>query len=326
MGVDPKRANRVELVIRSVDRFQQRSTAAGFVVGVFKKFSDDRCSQLAQLIAFSAFLSFFPLMLIVITLTAFLAQRSPAIAERIRTSAVSEFPVVGVELTRGNQALPGSGIGLVIGFAGLLWGGLGFTHALQYGFLEIWHVPHKSRPPYVSRMTRSLAVWALLVAAVTASFALGLVGVLIKNSTLAGGLGMAAAFLVSAWLYLAVLWLLSPRHLSFIDLLPGALIAAFGWQALQTVGIRLVAHELRRSSELYGTIGAALGLIFFLLVSTQILLFALEVVVVRKDHLWPRSILRPPLTDPDKALLTAMAMQEERLPEETISVRFDGDS
>ena len=76
---------------------------------------------------------------------------------------------------------------------------------------------------------------------------------------------------------------------------------------------------------LYGAIGAALGLLWFLVLGTQVLLYSLEVTVVSTQKLWPRSIVQPPLTASDITLLEAMAKQEERRPEEHVSVRFDGD-
>ena len=312
----------IDRLVRAVDRWQQRSKPAGFVVGVVKKYGDDRGGQLAALVAFSGFLSFFPLMLVVVTVTAFVARRSPELAERIRTSAVAEFPVVGAELTGGQRALPGSGLGLAVGLAALSWGGFGFTQAIQHAFHEIWHVPHKSRPSFVVRMKRGLAVLGLLALALAVSMILGLLGSLVAGSRVVGAVGLVGACLTSGALFLAVFWLLSPRDVSVRQLVPGTVFAAVGWQALQTIGVRLVGHQLRRSSNLYGAIGAALGLVYFLLLSTQIFLYALEITVVRKDRLWPRSIIQPPLTGPDKAILAMMAKQEERRPEEHVSVRF----
>lgn len=71
-------------------------------------------------------------------------------------------------------------------------------------------------------------------------------------------------------LFLSLFWLMSPRNLRLFDLIPGVTFAAVGWVVLQTIGLRVVSHRLRRSSRLYGTIGAALGLIFFLL-ATQVI-------------------------------------------------------
>ena len=313
---------RIEGVLRRVDGLQQDSGSLGFAFGVIKKFGDDRGGLLAAQLAFSGFLSFFPLILVVVTITSFLSQRSPALAERIRTSAMSEFPVVGADLTSEAGQLPGSGLGLLVGFIGLVWGAFGFTQALQYAFLEVWHVPHKSRPGFVFRIAHGLAVFALLGAAGAASLTLGLLGTLIKNSRLVGAFGLIGAATISAGLFFAMFWLLSPRNVRIVDLIPGAALAAVGWQALQFAGIRLVGAQLRRSSELYGTIGATLGLIWFLQLYAQILVYAMEVTVVRKDRLWPRSLIQPPLTRPDIAVLTSMARQEERRPEEHVTVEF----
>ena len=320
---EPQGRNPFDRAVRAVDSWQQKSAPAGFVFGVIKKFGDDRGGQLAALISFSAFLAFFPLMLVVVTATAFLAQRSPAIADQIRTSAVAQFPVVGAELTSNERALPGSGLGLGVGLAGLLWGGFGVTQSLQYAFHEVWHVPHKDRPPFVARLIRGTGVFALIFVGVLASAALGLLGTVVRNSIVAGAIGVLSATAVSVALLLVVFWLLSPKTLPLRTLLPGAVMSAVGWQALQLLGLRLVSHQLRRSSQLYGAIGAALGLVWFLVLATQILLYSLEMTVVRTQKLWPRSILQPPLTASDRKLLEAMAKQEERRPEEHVSVRFD---
>jgi YihY family inner membrane protein len=312
----------LQRIIRKVDRLQQRSKPIGFTLGVFKKYGDDRGGQLASQLTFSAFLSFFPLMLVVVTVTSFLAHRSPSLAEQIRNSAIAEFPIVGAELTKNEQALKGSGLGLLVGFLLLLWAGFGFTHSLQDAFAEVWHVPHKYRPSFITRLRRSVLVICLLIFEVLASVVLGFLGTLITNSRLAGALGMVGGFLVSVTIYFSVFWLLSPRDTTIADLLPGVAFAALGWQVLQTIGIRLISSQLRRSSELYGTIGAALGLIGFLSLTSQFLIYSLEFVTVRKLRLWPRSLVQPPLTDSDKAMLLLMAQQEERWPEESVTVAF----
>jgi YihY family inner membrane protein len=315
--------NPFERALRSIDSVQQRSKPFAFVVGVVRKYGDDRGGQLGALVSFYAFLSFFPLTLVVVTTTAFLAHRNPALADRLQASSLSQFPVVGTELTSGEKALHGSGLGLAVGIAGLLWGGLGATQTLQYAFHEVWHVPHKDRPPFVVRIGRSLGVFALLSVGVVASAILGALGSLISNSPAAGTLGLVGSFAIVFSLFLSLFWLMSPRDLRLFDLIPGVTFAAVGWVALQTIGLRLVSHQLRRSSQLYGTIGAALGLIFFFLLATQVVIYGLEVTVVRAQHLWPRSLLQPPLTGPDKQMLVTMAMQEERRPEQRISVEID---
>ena len=54
----------------------------------------------------------------------------------------------------------------------------------------------------------------------------------------------------------------------------------------------------------------------------QLTLYAAEVNVVRARRLWPRSLLQPPLTQPDQRALVDLAKQEERRPEQSIEVTF----
>jgi hypothetical protein len=60
----------------------------------------------------------------------------------------------------------------------------------------------------------------------------------------------------------------------------------------------------------------------WLYLSAQLLLYAAEINVVLTRRLWPRSLLQPPLTEPDRRVLTALAETEERRPGQTVEVRF----
>ena len=59
--------NPAEKTLRIVDRFQQRQPWLAFPVAVWKKFGDDQAGNLAALIAYYAFVSIFPLFLILTT-------------------------------------------------------------------------------------------------------------------------------------------------------------------------------------------------------------------------------------------------------------------
>jgi uncharacterized BrkB/YihY/UPF0761 family membrane protein len=113
-------------------------------------------------------------------------------------------------------------------------------------------------------------------------------------------------------------------------LLPGAAVGALGWSVLQTVGVQLLNHQLARANLLYGVFAVVLVLIGWLYLATQLVLYAAEVNVVLARRLWPRSLLQPPLTEPDRRVLTALARTEERRPEQRVQVTFlpeaaDGD-
>ena len=84
--------------------------------------------------------------------------------------------------------------------------------------------------------------------------------------------------------------MLSPEAPPWSALLPGAIVAGVAYQLLETVGVLLVQRQLRHSSQLYGTVGAVLGLTFFLLLVVQFTLYGLEINVVRGPSLAARDL------------------------------------
>ncbi len=313
----------IQRVLRRADRFQQSHEPFAFAYGVIKKFGDDRGSQLGGLIAFYGFLSFFPLMLVVVTLTAFLAHGNAHLAEQIRTSALRQFPVVGPDLAGNVKALPGSGVGLAVGLVGLLWGALGVTQSVQYAFAEVWHIPYKDRPAFLVRVLRGFTLFALLGGGVVVTAFLASLGSLLGHSVIAGVAGFGVGAVVSVALYLTVFRMLSPGRVPWRDLLAGAVVAGVGWQLLQSIGVALVQHQLRHSSQLYGTAGVVLGLISFLVLAAQVTLYGIEINVVRTQRLWPRSMLPETLTDADREILLTLAAQEVRRAGQQVTVVFD---
>jgi YihY family inner membrane protein len=316
-------SNGVRRVVGAIDAFQQAHRPVAFVYAVQKKFGDDRGGQLAGLIAFYGFLSFFPLMIVLVTLTAFLSHGNAHLAQQIRDSALNQFPVVGKDLAGSEKKLPGSGIGLAFGLLGLVWGAMGVTQTVQYAFAEVWHVPYKARPGFLPRLVRGLGLFALLGAGIVATAVLGSLGPILGNSLLAGAAGFVAGLVLSVGLYLVVFLLMSPKPCRWTDLLPGAVVAGVGWQVLTVIGVQLVHHQLQHSSELYGTAAIVLGLISFLVLVAQLTLYGIEISSVRVQKLWPRSISAPPYTDADREMLRILARQEERRPGERIEVAFD---
>jgi hypothetical protein len=72
--------------------------------------------------------------------------------------------------------IQGSGIGLVVGIVGTLWGGLGITQSAQDAMNAVWNVPRKDRPDYWFRLARGLGSLLLVVMAVFAATVLAQLG------------------------------------------------------------------------------------------------------------------------------------------------------
>jgi membrane protein len=113
---------RVEGLLRSVDRVQQRSRWLGFPLAVIRKFADDHGAALTTVVAYNAFFALFPLLLVVVTVLGFLLGRDSGFQQRLLGSAVAEFPIIGDQVRDNIHGLRGSGIGLVVGLAAFAWG------------------------------------------------------------------------------------------------------------------------------------------------------------------------------------------------------------
>jgi inner membrane protein YhjD len=309
-----------------VDAFQQSKRPLAFTFGVIKKFGDDAASSLAALITYYGFLSLFPLMLVLITVLGLVA--SPSSEQRIIHSTVAQFPIVGNQLTgpHGIRALKaGSGVGLTVGLLGLMWGSLGVTQAAQRAMAEVWNVPGVIRPGFVPRLGRSVLFLGVLALDVVATTGLASVAVLGNRSVLLRVGAMALTLGADMGLYVLAFRVLTPKSIGTRSLIPGALIAGVAWALLQYAGTLFVAHQLRNTSEIYGYFSSVLGLIAFLFLTAQITLYAAELNVVRERHLYPRSIVQPPLTEADRRTLAGIAKAAERRPEEQVDVDFPHD-
>ena len=123
--------------------------------------------------------------------------------------------------------------------------------------------------------------------------------------------------------FVAAFRLLTPKQIELHELVPGAVLAGVAFTALQIGGTYLITHQLQQTSQVYGFFAIVLGLLWWLFLSAQVTLYAAELNVVRARRLWPRSIVQPPLTGPDREVLRGMVEQEIRRPEQRVEVGFD---
>jgi YihY family inner membrane protein len=321
----------MKMLLRRFDGFQQRHSFIGFPVAVMKKFVEDKCPSLAALLAYYGLLSIFPLLLVLFTLLALFFGHDTNFQHRVIHSALAQFPVIGKQLGNlGGQASlhKRSGIGLALGLLGLLWGSLGVTKAGQRAMADIWNVPHLLRPHFIRRIASGLEFLGVLILDVVLSTALaGLVtsgGHALWFKIIAVVVGLA----LNVSLFMLGFRILTPKSIATRMLVTGAGCAALGWSFLQYIGTWLVGHELRHASQLYGYFASVLGLVFFLYVAAVFTVIAAEIDVVRIRHLYPRSLLAPPLTSADERVLTDLAMATQRRVDEVIEVRFatEGDT
>src|SRR5487761_802672 len=294
--------SKVESLVRAADEFQQQHSWLALPVAVAKKSADNRAWNLAAVIAYYAFVAIFPLLLVLVTVLNLVLRSDPGLRQRVLKSALGHYPVIGPQLQHNIGQLQQTGAALVVGVLVMLFGARGVAIAMQHALNSAWEIPIMRRPKFPWSWLRSFAMLIVI--------GLGLVATTVLSG-LAGGAGAVLtsfgssllAFAVSLVLNVGMFWLgfrlAAASELGGRQLLPGAVISAIAWQVMQAIGTYLVAHQLARSSDLYGTFAIVLGLLGWLYLEAQLTVWAVEANVVLAYRLWPRSLV-PPYTEPDR--------------------------
>lgn len=236
-----------------------------------RKYLTDGGSDLAALLTYYGFLAVFPMLLAGVTVLGLVLRGHPDLQERVLSSSVAEFPVIGADLRANVQGLPGV-TGLVIGLVVGLLGARGFCLQLQRVVDVVWSVPLELRPRWLSQQLRTLRLVAVVGVGVVSSAALTAVATTSALRLLLLVLVLPGA----AVLLFAVLRFVAPDAVATRDLAVAAGVAAVGLVGLQIVGAQLVTH-LTTSREVYGAFAAVLGLLAWIYLQAQVLVLAMEV-------------------------------------------------
>src|SRR5437016_2919168 len=109
----------VKQVIRVADEFQQRHAWLAVPVAVWKKFGDDQAGNLAALIAYSALVAIFPLLLLLLTVLDIVLKNNQKLQQQLVNAAVKRYPVIGPQLEGHIGHLSQTGIALAVAIIGI---------------------------------------------------------------------------------------------------------------------------------------------------------------------------------------------------------------
>ena len=319
--------NPAQKAVQTVDRFQRRFPWLAFPLAVWKKFGDDQAGNLAALVAYYAFVSIFPLLLILFTVLEIVLRDHPALKANLESSAVKNYGPLGTDLTQNLGSFHGTGPALVIGILFTFFGARGVANAMQNALNSVWEVPKADRPGFAWASLRSFGL--ILVVG------LGEIATSVLSSFISGGHilpGFAITILatfVSLLFNIGLFWLAfrlaAANVVSWRELRLGAIMGGIVWQILQLVGGYYIGHQLAHSQSLYGaTFGIVLGLIAWLYLQAEATLYVAEANVVWVRKLWPRSLAPPPHTEEDVRAYELYAGAEARNKDETIRVAVPG--
>ncbi len=312
----------LERQVRRADRFQQRHRVMAFPWAVVQKFGNDEAGSKAALMAYYGLFALFPLLLLLATVLGFALSDNPALREQLIDSALGNFPVIGEQLRSTVHPLEGNTTALVIGIVGTVYGSLGIGFASQNAMNTIWNIPYVHWPSIWKRYARTFGVIGLLGLAVLASTALATFATAVAHGVATSVLSVAGSVLVNLGLFLLAFMVLTAEPLRPREVAVGAILATVFWEALQLIGTWYMTRGLRTASPTYGFFAVVITLLSWLYLGSQLTLWAAEINVVLRHHLWPRSVVQPPLTRADELMLVRLAQMEVRRPEQRITASF----
>lgn len=271
------------------------------------RFSELHGNYLAGAITLQSFLSLFPLMLVVLSVTGFIAaNRNPDLAVEIINKLGLTGAAAQTFSTAIQRAVEIRGTALGVGTVGLLWSGLALVGSLQFAFNQAWQVEARGMKDKLVGIAWLAGAGILFIVSAAATTLLGLLpGFLWPVSIL---------FTLAANV---VLWMWTARLLPNLDvgwrpLLPGAILGGVGLEVLKFAGRFWVPHLVASSSALYGSIGVVFAILAWLLIFGRLVVYSacLNVVLYEEKAGVLRSTIEVPNTPEATAEVTRSGRAE----------------
>jgi len=263
----------------------------GTALRVQDRYVRDAADPLAAAIAFFAFLSLFPLLLLAISVAGFVLQDPAdqlAVAEQL-TAAIPGFDqTVGggdsqvAELLSNVVSQRGT-IG-AIGLLVLLFSGRRVINAAMVSTRVVFRAPILLGIGKWLRQLLALVMLGLLAIASTTASSFAGVGLGFVPSSVAVLLSSVVSFVLDVGLFLAAYTFLAPSAvLSVRDRLPGAVLAGAGWTALKIAGATWVSAQVESANALYGALGSVIALLLLFYLAGRLYLYGAVLSAVRYE-------------------------------------------
>ena len=215
---------------------------------------DRNLTFLAAGLAFYAFVSLIPLILLAVAVASFVGGE--ALAGRVTGMLSQQLSSTGQDrVTQALTKTTGRGAASIVGFLGLAWSALKLFRGLDQAFDELYPGDIESslfeqvRNGFVVVVGIALAIGLVIAVGVALSF-------LPLKLPFINVFGLLLLTVVLGLAFLPIYYVLPPVDVSIREVLPGVAVAAGGWVFLQ-IGFRIYAANASRFGA-YGTIGAVL--------------------------------------------------------------------
>ena len=258
-----------------LERWRERFAWLDALLRFNERFSAIGGGPLSASIGLAAFVSLFPLLLVLIALAGFLSSGDAGFSARL----ISDLGLEGRAAEVVNDALSTAEASRraasIVGLTGLVVSGLWVVGALQAACNAAWQTTGRGL------LDRAAAVAWLVGAGALFLLTLGLgplVGLLPGfMAALAIGLGALITVVLFVWTYA----FLGNQHVTWRAHLPGAVLIAIGFEILKAVGAVYVPRAVASSSALYGSIGVVFAVLAWLLIYARLIVYGAVLNVTR---------------------------------------------
>ena len=260
--------------------------AIAHVVAAYRHYKDNHGNDLAAAITYFSFLALFPLILLGVSVTAFVLASRPELQSELFSQISSNLPGAFGQTVQ--QVIQGAidkraGVG-ALGLAGVALAGLGWIANLRTAIDTVWGIVAKKRSFLAAKVADALVLAGLgvgvtvsvgLTAGGTAASDLVLRGLGLHGVTGAGTLtwclgillGIAGSMIIYGWLMIRLPDVRVPRRLA----LRATLLAAVGFEVLKLVGTFYI--DRITESPAAAVIGPVVGVLVWIYLVSRYLLF-----------------------------------------------------
>ncbi|ELZ22694.1 ribonuclease BN [Halosimplex carlsbadense 2-9-1] len=234
--------------------------AREFGTRVYADFSEKNVTFMAAGLAYNAFLSLAPLLLLLFIV---LSTVGGGLEERVVEASASWLPGpiadIVAQLFAGDAAAGGAS---VVGLVVLLWGALKIFRGLDTAFSEIYET--ESDNSFTDKLRDGVVVLVALVVAVLAT--VGVSAAFAVFSDTVPLLGLLTPLVLVAGLVLAFLpmyYVFPDEDLGWTDVLPGTVFAAVGWAIFQSLFQVYLTFSDPGSSSFFGGVIVVVTYLYF---------------------------------------------------------------
>ena len=263
-----------------LDRLCKRWTWFGWIMRVHNRYQELNGNHLAAAVTLAGFLSLFPLLLVGFAVLGFFAVGRVDLAGDItgRLGLTGEAATFVEDLL--HQTEESRHAASVLGFAGLLWSGLGLVAAVQYGVNTVWQVKGNGWKDRLSGLAWLAGAGALLLVSIATTAVASLLPAFLAP------LGLLAGLAIDTILWLWTFKILTNRNLAWRAYVPGAIVGAVGFGLLKALGGLYVPRLVTSASALYGSFAVIFATLAWLLFFGRLVVYAAvtNVIVWEEEH------------------------------------------